>query len=974
MTDRLQELFAALREACEPREWSRGVELQRGDAVDALTAGEPMELRVRTPGRTVAPTVTLHVADAEWSCTCDGEDPCEHVVAAVLALRAARKEGRELTVSKKAGGEVGYRLSRDGDRMLVARVAVRSGSETPIEGTLGALLSGREQGPELELTKVDLTIDQFLQQNRVRSLPAERFAFLLPLLAQASNVTLDGVKVTVSETPFWPHVILERSPRGFRLRFTRPELEVVLVVPGLVCVGGERLQPVGVPELVGGRLERLPCEQLYEGEKIAELVTRVFPEWRERTTIEERAALPLTEGALPVRPLLEVTQRGSQLHVVASVGYGDPPLARVVGDGLQRLPGAKLPVIERNLRAERRAVERLRESLDLVPGRAAEFSGSEAVSMAARLRSVQGFSVFGDAHEVHYPLALTAEFSVDAERFDVAFLGEAGGDVRRVDAAQVLEAWQAGAGAVPLLGGGWAPLPTDWLERYGHRLRDLLQARDTTGRVAAYGKPALARLCAELDHPAPIELQRLEPLAREFEGLPSAVLPADLLAELRPYQRRGVDWLCFLREAGLGALLADDMGLGKTLQTLCALRGRALVVCPRSVVHNWVDELRRFRPGLSVSVYHGAQRTLPESGVVVTTYALLRRDIDSLSQVEWDALVLDEAQAIKNPESQVAEAAHRLKGAFRVALSGTPVENRLDELWSLMHFCNPGLLGGLRAIRDDYERPIAEGVVEAGKRLRERIRPFLMRRKKSEVATDLPPRIECVLSCELEPEERAVYEAVLLATRASVVRDLEAGGNVMKALEALLRLRQAACDITLVPGQSARAEASSKIQRLMLALEEAAADGHKALVFSQWTSLLDRVERELEGAGIRWTRLDGSTEDRASVVAEFQSEDGPPVMLLSLKAGGTGLNLTAADHVFLLDPWWNPAAEDQAADRAHRIGQLRSVLVHRLIAKDTVEERILELQGRKRALAAVALDEGAAAAQLTREDLLLLFS
>ncbi len=949
------------------------MELQRSDAVDALVVGDPVELRVRTKDRTVAPTVTLHLADSEWSCTCDGEDPCEHVVAGILALRQARKEGRELATSKKAGAEIGYRLLRDGDRMVVSRVAVRAGQEHAIEGTLGGILAGREPGPELEPTKADLTIDQFLLQNRVRSLPAERFALLLPLLAQAKDVSLDGAKVSVSETPLWPHVILEANGRGYRLRFERPKGEVVIVVPGIACVDGERVLPVGVPEIVGSRLERLPCEQRFEGDRVAELVTRIVPEWRNRTDIEERTTLPSLQGELAVRPLVEVTQRGSRLHVVASIGYGDPLLARVVGDGLQRVAGARLPVIERNPRAERRAAERLREALDLVPGRAAEVSGREAVAMAAKLRALHGFTVLGDAHDVHYPAALSVELNVDAERFDVVFSGEAAGDVRRVEASAVLEAWRDGSGVVPLLGGGWAPLPTDWLERYGHRLRELFAARDASGRVAAYSKPALARLCADLNHPVPVELSRLEPLVRDFDGLPCATLPDDLQAELRPYQRRGVDWLCFLREAGLGALLADDMGLGKTLQTLCALRGRSLVVCPRSVVHNWVDELRRFRPGLAVGVYHGVQRSLPDAGVVVTTYALLRRDIDALTAIQWDAVVLDEAQAIKNPESLVAEAAHRIKATFRVALSGTPVENRLEELWSLMHFCNPGLLGGLRAFREDYERPIADGVPDAAKRLRERIRPFLLRRKKSEVATDLPPRIESVLSCELEPDERAVYDAVLLATRASVVRDLEAGGNVMKALEALLRLRQAACDITLVPGQGARSEPSSKVQRLMVALEVAAADGHKALVFSQWTSMLDRVERELDGAGIRFTRLDGSTRDRAQVVAEFQSEGGPPVMLLSLKAGGTGLNLTAADHVFLLDPWWNPAAEDQAADRAHRIGQSRSVLVHRLIAKDTVEERILELQKKKRALADVALDDAAMAAALTRDDLLALF-
>ncbi len=974
MSDALQELFEAAREASTPRTWSRGVELHRSDAVDATSVGDPAELRVRTPGKTIAPQVTLHVADAEWSCTCAGDDdPCEHVVAAILAIRQAKKEGRTLTTSSRAGADIGYRLSLDGDRVGIARVAVRPNDESPIDGTLGGMLSGREPGPPIEPTAIDLTIDQFLQQNRLRSLPAERFLTLLPLLAQAKDVRFEGRPVSASEAPWWPRVVVARAGRAFVLRFEPTEERVEVVAPGLLLVDGARLAPVGAPDLVGLRLERLPAEQRFEGAAVAELVTRVVPMWRERTEVVERTELPSVRGELRPRPILDVVQRGSQLHVVASIGYGDPPVARLVGDRLEKVKGVAVPVIERDPREERRVAERLRATFDLVPGKALEVSGREAVALAAKLRAVEGFTVFGDAHEVHYPTAISAEIRVEDGRFAVAFKGAAAGDVREADGAAVLEAWRDGLDAVPLLGGGWAPLPADWLARHGHRVRDLLAARDASGKVARHSLPSLARLCSELDHPAPAELSRLAALAESFDRLPDARLPEDLRAELRPYQRRGVDWLDFLRGAGLGALLADDMGLGKTLQTICVLRGRALIVCPRSVVHNWVDEIRRFRPGLDVAVYHGAERELPERGVVVTTYALLRRDAERLGSIDWEVAVLDEAQAIKNPDSQVAESAHRLRARFRIALSGTPVENRLEELWSLMHFCNPGLLGGRTAFRDDVERPIAEGDPGAAARLRERIRPFLLRRTKALVATDLPPRVDAVLSCELEADERAVYDAVLAATRESVLSELESGGNIMKALEALLRLRQAACDASLVPGQRDRGEPSSKVQRLMLALEDAATDGHKALVFSQWTSLLDRVEHELVRAGIGFSRLDGATRDRKAVVDAFQASDGPPVMLLSLKAGGTGLNLTAADHVFLMDPWWNPAAEDQAADRAHRIGQQRSVLVHRLIAKDTVEERILELQARKRGLAEAALDEASTAAALTRDDLLALF-
>jgi SNF2 family DNA or RNA helicase len=287
-----------------------------------------------------------------------------------------------------------------------------------------------------------------------------------------------------------------------------------------------------------------------------------------------------------------------------------------------------------------------------------------------------------------------------------------------------------------------------------------------------------------------------------------------------------------------------------------------------------------------------------------------------------------------------------------------------------MHFLNRGLLGGRSDFRDRYARPIADGESDVAARLRKRIRPFLLRRLKSDVARDLPPLSEVVLDCDLTAEERAVYDAVRAASVREIVVRLRAGESVMAALEVLLRLRQAACHARLVPGQEDAPTSSSKLETLYARLEEAVADGHKALVFSQWTSLLDLVEPGLRERAIPFLRLDGSTRDRGAVVDEFQSPDGPPVLLLSLRAGGTGLNLTAADHVFLLDPWWNPAVEAQAADRAHRIGQERPVVVHRLIARQTVEEGILALHARKRALADAALEEADGSSRLSREDLI----
>jgi superfamily II DNA or RNA helicase len=682
----------------------------------------------------------------------------------------------------------------------------------------------------------------------------------------------------------------------------------------------------------------------------------------------------LPRKAADARPriAMDLSHQGHTLSVLPTLVYGDPPVARIDGDVIVAL-GDTVPVRRRE--HERDLLRRLRDELHLVPGRRVDLDGAEAIRFATRLREWQKRAGDDSAATGFETTPLRPRIFTTADTVDILFECEANEDdsapPKRAEAAAVLRAWRDGLDLVPLENGGWAPLPADWLARHGHLVADLLSARGADKKLAPAALLTAGALCDALEHPRPPELARLAPLFEGFEGIPHAALPAGLTATLRSYQRQGVDWLAFLRDAGLGGVLADDMGLGKTLQTLCVLRGRTLVVCPKSVVYNWADEIARFRPGLRAAIYHGPKREIdPDAEVTLTTYALLRLDADRLAQEEWDVVVLDEAQAIKNLDSQTARAAFDLQGKFRIALSGTPVENRLEELWSAMHFANPGLLGGASDFQERYSGPIEAGNREAAARLRAKIRPFVLRRTKGEVLPELPSRTDRVLHVELDDVERNVYDAVRVATKQAVADRLAQGGGVLAALEALLRLRQAACHSSLVPGQ--QASSSSKVERLLEALEESVAEGHKALVFSQWTSFLDLVEPALRQAAIPFTRLDGSTADRGSVVREFQDDAGPPVMLVSLKAGGTGLNLTAADHVFLLDPWWNPAVEDQAASRAHRIGQDRAVMVHRMVAKDTVEERILALQERKRRIADVALGDADQARGITREELLAL--
>jgi superfamily II DNA or RNA helicase len=983
----MQALLEAVRKASLPGLWSQGVKLARENLVTAVTSS-PAEVtvRVRAPGKAIAPTVTLYVDGEEWSCDCGSKtDPCAHVAAAVIVCSqgAAPPKARAGAASEGSAPErpslqrstrVVYRFAKRDRVLLLTRFAVHpDGREEKIAGSLSSDLARGRLPRTLAPTHDDLLVDRLLGVPPREVVPLTAVSRLFQSLSSGVEVTFQGQPVKVSGEPVPPQALLEDAPGGgFVLRIDRdPSITDVVAMGVARC--GDVLRPIAESELSGHMLERLPLARTFSGSDEAELVTKVLPE------LERRMPVVVTTKKLPgmsrdARPriAMDLSHQGHTLSILPTLVYGDPPIARIDGSAIVSL-GNDVPI--RRPEEERELLRKLRDELNLVPGRRVDLDGSEAIRFAAKLRDWQ--KKIGDAAHaaVFENRVLTARLDTADGRFDVIFEcegaeGEAAAP-RRADATMVLRAWRDGLSLVPLEGGGWAPLPSAWLDQHGHRVMDLLAARDSEKKLATAALPELGALCESLNEPKPMALEMLAPLVEGFTGIPHMVLPADLDATLRHYQQIGVDWLAFLRRAGLGAVLADDMGLGKTLQTICVLGGRALVVCPKSVVYNWAEEIARFRPGLRTVTYHGARRELDRSAdVTLTTYAVLRLDVDLLAAEEWDVIVLDEAQAIKNSGSQTARAAFELKGKFRVALSGTPVENRLEELWSVMHFANPGLLGGRSDFQERYSVPIGNGQPQAASRLRAKIRPFVLRRMKREVVPELPPRTDSVLHVELDEAERNIYDAVRLATKRDVAERLGHGGGVLAALEALLRLRQAACHAALVPGQSA--ESSSKVERLLEALEEAAADGHKALVFSQWTSMLDLIEPHLRNSEIRFTRLDGSTRDRAAVVNDFQRDGGPPVMLVSLKAGGTGLNLTAADHVFLVDPWWNPAVEDQAADRAHRIGQDRPVMVYRMVAKDTVEERIFALQAKKRGLADAALGNADHAGGITKDELLAL--
>jgi len=437
----------------------------------------------------------------------------------------------------------------------------------------------------------------------------------------------------------------------------------------------------------------------------------------------------------------------------------------------------------------------------------------------------------------------------------------------------------------------------------------------------------------------------------------------DLETVLRPYQKEGAGWLHFLRIHGFGGILADEMGLGKTAQVLAYLRavkrsGPSLVVCPSSLVFNWEAEAAKFTPGLRVLALHGSERhshfaDIPSYDLVITSYTLLRRDAEQYRHQEFDTVVLDEAQHIKNRQTQNAQAVKAVRAHHKLVLTGTPMENSVLDLWSIFDFLMPGYLGTADDFRERYEIPIMrERDAGTQARLARRLRPFVLRRRKREVAADLPEKIEQVSFCDLNSEQRTVYQQVLEAGRREVLESVNTrglAGSRMVVLTALLRLRQICCDLRLLKTGGEKA-VSGKVELFNELLEEALDGGHRALVFSQFTSMLALLREELAARDIAYCYLDGSTTDRGRVVEKFQRDANVPVFLISLKAGGVGLNLTGADTVIHFDPWWNPAVEAQATDRAHRLGQKKIVTSYKLITRGTVEEKILSLQTRKRAL------------------------
>ncbi len=616
------------------------------------------------------------------------------------------------------------------------------------------------------------------------------------------------------------------------------------------------------------------------------------------------------------------------------------------------------------------------------------FRQNRLVGLVASLLD-EGWNVLGDNLKFRKPGDLALQVSSGIDWFELN--GAIDFEGQRMTLPALLAAHVKGERFIRLNDGSMGMLPQEWLDKHGALLG--LGKVEKGGICFAKGQVSLIdALLAELPEAKFDEtLAAARDKLNAFAGIASTPAPASFTGQLRSYQEHGLAWMSFLNDIGWGGCLADDMGLGKTIQVLALLAERksrgdalpSLAVVPKSVVFNWVREAERFAPDLRVMEYLGSGRKdqadrFAQHDLIVTTYGTLRKDIEKLREREFNYVILDEAQAIKNPQSLAAKCSRLLKARHRLVMTGTPVENHLSDLWSLFEFLNPGLLGGSVAFREVFCRKPADDEPDRRYSLLHRmLRPFILRRTKEQVAPELPERVEQTVECVMGTKQKQYYQELKEYYRASLLGRVDHDGlakSKIHVLEALLRLRQAACHPGLIDPARHDAEAT-KLDTLLEMLDESMSDGHKTLVFSQFTSLLAILRQKLDAAQVSYEYLDGQTTDRRDRVDRFQNDPTCRLFLISLKAGGVGLNLTAADYVFILDPWWNPAVEAQAIDRTHRIGQEKKVIAYRLITRDTVESRILELQQRKRDLAGAIITEANSLIQdLTRDDLSLLLS
>jgi superfamily II DNA or RNA helicase len=921
----------------------------------------------------------------------------------VLTLRTAYRDGasQEFRAAPLAAHSL-YGLADEGDRKI------------------GSLLIG-SRGQE---AVSDYYYGYGEQKAHLFSLSPDWQSALLPLLCQTGRCLLACGGAPASEPLSWD----DTEPWSLWLTAVRREHDYA--VTGALCRGAERLPLTSELAWAGS--------VLFHRGKVSPVEETANAGWVSLLTGPPGLCVPHDDAGrffsqllnLPLLPHLDLPEelRYEEVSGVAprprlvlqspthDSGAGARFAARlsfiydaviVAADAPQRglFDDARRRFLLRDEGAERAAIEAaaaagLRPKSYTAPSPGDWTLAPTKFGAAVRALVAAGWLVESDGRLYRQPDSVRAEVRAGLDWFELDGAAEFGEASAPLPA--LLAALRRGVETVRLDDGSVGVLPVEWVRRY-RLVAGLGRQTDGQFRFSRNQLGVLdALLAAQPEITCDDAFARARAGLRDFHGVAPLDPPPGFNGTLREYQREGLGWLHFLRRFGFGGCLADDMGLGKTVMVLALLagclddervEGRArtrrkrnapvaprlsLIVVPKSLVFNWVSEAAEFTPQLRVLAHTGPERATAAAAfagydVIVTTYGTLLSDAALFANFEFDNVVLDEAQMIKNSQTQTAKAARLLRARHRLALSGTPVENHLGELWSLFEFLNPGMLGAAGDLRLGKQAPSQETLDFLSRALR----PFILRRTKEQVAKELPAKSEQVIYCELDATGRKLYDELRAHYRRALLPHLDRDNvqrSAIQILEALLRLRQAACHPGLIDAGRA-AEPSAKLDLLLEQLQTVLQNGHKVLVFSQFTSFLSIVRTALDEVGIKYEYLDGQTRRRAEAVRRFQTSSEYKLFLISLKAGGLGLNLTAADYVYLLDPWWNPAVESQAIDRAHRIGQPKEVFAYRIIARDTVEEKVLQLQESKRALAdAVIKADAGLLRNLRREDVELLFS
>lgn len=832
-------------------------------------------------------------------------------------------------------------------------------------------------------------------------LDAEDFGSLLSGLAGHERITLGKtISVSVLSEPWTPPLRAELQANGEIMLSLAQKISPPVLVGNWVWQSPV-FRPLGVPKEY-----LLNASTHITRAQVPIFVSRDWPALQAagNVTGNFRAEDFIVETEAP-RIVLELRGGLAQLDALLQFRYGARVITAGAGPAEPWMPDPESSrrYLTRDISAERGALNRLQR---------AGFSGPDEQGKLRLLGQERVLSFFAREYgrlqrewEVTMEERLQRSTSQNLERIEPRFeitpsgvqwfdlgVSYATASGEKFSAAEIQRLLLSGHGHTRLRNGKTAIIDTGAVEELQEVLLDCAPQQHAHGyRLAQTQAGFINATLAQQGWKAQAPTDWRTRAAQQSGEAKLECPPLDALENvLRPYQKHGVAWLHLLRTNNFGGILADEMGLGKTLQalaflaTLAGAKRTSVVVCPTSLVWNWLSETQKFTPQLKVLALHGPDRhelfaQIPEHDLIVTSYALIRRDAENYAGLEFDTVILDEAQHIKNRQTQNAQAVKAIKSQHRLVLTGTPLENSVLDLWSIFDFLMPGYLGSAQDFRERYEIPITREKSEAAQaRLARRLRPFMLRRLKRDVAVDLPARLEQVSYCELTADQNAVYQELLQASRREITEAVGAQGLArtrMIVLNALLRLRQVCCDLRLLKLDNVDpASASAKTDLFGELLEEVIDGGHRVLVFSQFVTMLHLLREQLQCEDVEFCYLDGSTQNRGEVVQRFQGSN-VPVFLISLKAGGVGLNLTGADTVIHFDPWWNPAVEDQATDRAHRIGQTRVVTSYKLITRGTVEEKILALQNRKREVIRATLGgEEELAEALTWEEIQELFA